>query len=65
MTMRELPRDPELTLRDYFAGQALPQAIAREIAVRDTFIKPPNFNYEDVAIASYLMADAMLKERAK
>lgn len=47
---------PGMTLRDYFAGQALAQA-TREIWEKH--------KYEDVARRSYGIADAMLAERAK
>ena len=43
-----------MTLRDYFAGQALVAAA-----------KDPNCTCEDSAEFCYRMADAMLKERAK
>lgn len=54
-----------MTLRDYFAGQALqgfcsnPEWVknARELKVK------PADNQENHAIAAYQMADAMLKER--
>lgn len=54
-----------MTLRDYFAGQALPQAVAHEIALQGTRINPGGFRYADVAHAAYVMADVMLAEREK
>ena len=54
-----------MSLRDYFAATALPSAIAEEIALRATTIRPGPFRYEAIAQAAYVIADAMLKERAK
>ncbi len=54
-----------MTLRDYFAATALPQAIAHEIAMRSNSLHPPAFSYDEVAHAAYVMADAMLAERAR
>lgn len=45
-----------MTLRDWFAGQAL-------ISAKD--LNPQPFTDENLAKAAYSMADAMLKERAK
>lgn len=54
-----------MTLRDYFAGIALPRALAmagriREIADGDPLAKQPE---RYVAAAAYKMADAMLEAR--
>jgi len=46
------------TLRDYFAGIALPQAI-KEIEEAETY------NIKEIAEIAYQYADAMLKERNK
>jgi hypothetical protein len=46
-----------MTLRDYFAAQAMQVLIAKTISADF------DFNTEDVAMGSYHMADAMLKER--
>jgi len=46
----------DMTMRDYFAGQALRGFVA------DKLVQP---SYEQVAEACYGLADAMLKERAK
>ena len=42
-----------MTLRDYFAGQALVTKLRNA----------PNFDYESIADESYKIADAMLKRR--
>jgi hypothetical protein len=54
-----------MSLRDYFAGKALPQAIARYLAVREARINPGEFDYEEIARAAYVVADAMIAEREK
>lgn len=46
---------PGMTLRDYFAGQALAGMCASKIAERN---KSPK-----MATMSYMLADAMIKER--
>lgn len=46
-----------LTLRDYFAGQAL-------VGLMTSFGKDSLIGDADLAVAAYDMADAMLKERA-
>jgi hypothetical protein len=46
-----------MTLRDYFAAKAMQVLIAKMISEDFDFIQ------EDVAMGSYQMADAMLKER--
>ena len=48
----------DMTLRDYFAGIALPQAI-KEIEEAETY------NIKEIAEIAYQYADAMLKERNK
>lgn len=57
--------DRGLSLRDWFAGQALPQAIKHERLVRASMIAPSDFRYSAVADAAYFMADAMLAAREK
>ncbi len=54
-----------LSLRDHFAGTALPQVIANHLAIRATMIKPGDFNFSEMARTAYMVADAMLRERAK
>ena len=49
--------DTGMTLRDYFAAKAMQVLIAKMISEDFDFIQ------EDVAMGSYHMADAMLKER--
>jgi hypothetical protein len=68
-TVNESTRNSELvvlpvSLRDYFAAQALPQAIAHELAIQGTQINPGRFRYAEVAESAYLMADAMIKARS-
>lgn len=46
------PYNPGVTLRDYFAAQAMPLFIAQD------------WPYKNVATQSYEIADAMLKARA-
>jgi hypothetical protein len=46
-----------MTLRDYFAAKAMQVFIVAAIS------KDAGFHEEDAAIESYVMADAMLKER--
>lgn len=54
-----------MSLRDYFAAKALPEAIDHERDLRASMIQPEAFRYDRVAEAAYVMADAMLRERAK
>ena len=55
-----------MTLRDYFAAKAMPEAIRHQLDARAATIKPnAAFEFELVAISAYKMADAMLAERAK
>ena len=51
------PEDPQdgMTLRDYFAGQAMQSIMDNS----------PELRFDDVALESYKQADAMLKEREK
>ena len=51
---------PGMTLRDWFAGQALPMAcsLAAEIP------RPPGSVSEDAATIAYAVADAMLEARS-
>ena len=49
---------PGMTLRDYFAGQAIIGALCNIAA--DCI-----WNYDDVPAMAYRLADAMLAERAK
>jgi hypothetical protein len=52
-----------MSLRDYFAAAALPQAIEHERSLRAASIKPDKFRYSEIAEAAYKMADAMLAAR--
>ena len=55
---------PGLTIRDWFAGQALGGVIvADELARQD--LKAEGLTFRDWANASYRAADAMLAERAR
>lgn len=58
-------KNPGMSLRDWFAGQALSSAIQHELAVRSAQIAPVSFRYESVAASAYAMADAMLKARGE
>ena len=58
----DMARGDGLTLRDYFAAMAMEFARAEAIKSSDD---GDDWAYADVAEAAYLMADAMLKERAK
>jgi hypothetical protein len=53
---------PGMTLRDYFAAQALPTVASGSHRKGEDFIRGEHF--EDAAHAAYAMADAMLKARA-
>lgn len=58
----QIPPSEGITLRDYFAGQALPVII--RVCGSDT--RPSGVDYGDYcAEQAYKMADAMLAERAK
>lgn len=54
-----------MSLRDYFAAEAMPSAIAHELSLRQAQIAPGVFRYDEIAKAAYIMADAMIAERAK
>ena len=54
-----------MTLRDYFAAKAMPEAIRHHLDVRASTIEPGPFNFDLVALTAYKQADAMLTERAK
>jgi hypothetical protein len=49
-----------MTMRDYFAGQALP-GIAAKVYMTKEYKGP--FMFEDIADEAYIMADEMLKRR--
>lgn len=51
-----------MTLRDYFAAKALPQAYASSVAEMDRTGYPEDWRY-GVALDAYSMADAMLRAR--
>jgi len=53
-----------MSLRDYFAAQALPMAIRQALDLRRDQINPPPFDFKRVADAAYAMADALLHARA-
>lgn len=46
-----------LTLRDYFAARAMPAVIGNRISDK--------LDMSGIALAAYMLADAMLKERVK
>jgi len=48
--------NPGMSLRDWFAGRALPQALAASATRED-------YDYVAAAIGAYQIADAMLAER--
>ena len=50
---------PDLTLRDYFAAQALPSLLGGRIPSNIPDSKTTNV----IAVAAYVQADAMLKAR--
>lgn len=52
-------QDDGMTLRDWFAGQALPAVIAAAVEQAGWYTD------ESVASNAYALANAMLKERAK
>lgn len=56
---------PGMTMRDYFAAKAMPEAIRHHLDVRAAQISPGVFDWDLVAVTAYKMADAMLKERSK
>ena len=54
-----------MTLRDYFAAKALPHAQRSWWDGRAVDYEMASGDADNIAINSYLMADAMLKERQK
>ncbi len=57
--------EPGMSLRDYFAGQALDEMIYGPNTPRDPDIMPLDEEARRIAKMSYMVADAMLKERAE
>ena len=53
---------PEMTLRDYFAAQALPALIANFLA-KDLDSVDPQGWMEGLALDAYTFAEAMMEER--
>jgi hypothetical protein len=51
--------NPGMTLRDYFAGQAL------LVVQKEHHKQKCRYREDDLASAAYILADAMLAERAK
>jgi hypothetical protein len=58
------PEEPGMSLRDYFAAQALMGWLATYTS-NEMHPSSQNGQAEGLAAASYVMADAMLRERAK
>lgn len=56
-------RHPGMTLRDWFAGQALDIAAAAEIAAPTHCGNSNSPTYKGIAARAYLLADAMLEAR--
>lgn len=57
-TNNELPKTlPEMTLRDWFAGQALVGKLAHGLH--------PDWEVDDVTRSAYLYADSMMDERSE
>jgi len=54
-----------MTIRDYFAGQALAGNLAYSHCNPQTGNFQENCSCEGIALACYELADAMLKERSK
>lgn len=54
-----------MSLRDFFAGQALPQVLATQTRCAETGMPPTKDPFADAAEVCYSMADAMLAERNK
>ncbi len=54
---------PGLSLRDYFAGQALPEAIRYALDLQRESINRAAFDFDRVCVSAYQLADAMLKAR--
>ena len=57
--------EPGMSLRDYFAGEALDGMIYGPNTPRDPDIMPLDEEAKRIAKMSYMVADAMLKERSK
>ena len=55
----------EISLRDYFAGEAMILAQRLQFKRFDSSLEVPENPCEEVAEMSYEMADAMMKEREK
>jgi hypothetical protein len=57
----------EMTLRDYFAGQAAMGLINRivDVGMEDPRIDIAEKHQKNIAITAYMVADAMIKERDK
>ena len=53
-----------MTLRDYFAAKAMQGMLSLD-STNDYLLKDLEAGHESLAIGSYLVADAMLKEREK
>jgi hypothetical protein len=53
-----------MTLRDYFAGQAI-EAARHEVAAEATMYLQDDWTSDDIAAKAYEIADAMLDERGK
>lgn len=53
------PASTGMTLRDYFAAKAMQGMLIGEIAVPESSNEP----FDNLASASYMLADAMLKAR--
>lgn len=54
-----------MSVRDYFAGQALAESIAHELRLRESKVDPGQFRYDAIAHGAYAIADAMIAERQK
>lgn len=52
-----------MSLRDYFAAQALTVIAAMSLQLKDYIDTPPEFVPAKLAIGAYQIADAMLSER--
>jgi hypothetical protein len=55
----------DMTLRDYFAGLALPAVIDARIHQGAATGEPPELNQESIAEECYELADSMLEAREK
>lgn len=54
-----------MTLRDYFAAEALPEAIARELGPLGSYQHFCDGSADIMANAAYMVADAMLRARER